>query len=420
MATKGGDKLSEFGLAMTSLGRPVDVLALLRSEPVKESVIDAITAIGDVGVRAGVGQFAKIGLPALTSPEYDLLLLDLDLGDPAELALLEDLLRCMPSGRPIVATSMDASIDGLRHLLRLGIADFVPQPIRRTDLIRAFAAAIERTQASTPKSEREHPPAGKIICFLGAGGGMGTTSLAVQSACALADDKSKASVGLIDFDIQTGNVALYLDLQSKSSVVDLNERLDRLDGSMLRTIMAHHRSGVDVLGAPGDFASLDAITPEGAARLLYVAKREYRHIILDLPRVWTRWTRTILGSADAIVLVLQPSVPAVRQARREMDMLAADGLDTIPLSLVLNRQPTGLLRRGRSAVALQDAAKALGRDIAYAVPNDYRSMLTAINTGVPLAQVKGGRKIAKRISAMIRRISAEVDAEARAKPAAQR
>lgn len=407
-----------------SVGSPLEVLAMLRTPAVKNAVVDALTGVENVGVRAGQGELAKLNLQMLVDTEAEVLLIDVDLGDPRELKQLEELKRMLPAGRTIIVTSDNPSVEGMRSLMRLGIADLVPQPVQRVDLLRALTAAIEhKPRPAVTRSDAE----GQVICFFSACGGMGATTLAVQSACALGarnkksdkkDGKSdkgekndRANVCVLDLDVQLGSAALYLDLPSKSSVMDLHAAIGRVDGSMLRTAMAHHRCGVDVLAAPSHVQPLEDLTPEGIMRLLLIARREYQQIMVDLPPVWTRWTRALIRGSDALVLILQPSVPAVRQAKRQLDTLLEEGLEDVPVTLVMNRvEQQSLFRRSLNEVTLGDAATALGRGIEYMVPNDYASMIQAINQGLPLFEVTGAQAIAKRVSDNIDGILAQVNA----------
>lgn len=405
-------------------GSPLEIVAMLRTAAVKDAVVDALTGIDNIGVRAGQGELTRLNLQTLVDTETEVLLLDVDLGDPREVKQLEELKRILPTGRSIIVTSANPSVEGMRSLMRLGIADLVPQPVQRADLLRAIAAAIEhkpRTARSAPSSDA------RVVCFFSACGGMGATTLAVQSACALGakatkrekkdgkidriDGDEKTNVCVLDLDIQLGSAALYLDLPSKSSVMDLHAAIGRVDGSMLRTAMAHHRCGVDVLAAPAHVQPLEDLSPEGIMRLLLIARREYRDIMVDLPPVWTRWTRALIRGSDALVLILQPSVPAVRQAKRQLDTLIEEGLDDVPVTLVMNRiEQQSMFKRALNEVTINDAVTALGRKIEYTVPNDYGSMIKAINQGLPLFEVNGGQAIAKRISDNIEGILAEVAA----------
>lgn len=412
-------------LASMTIGSPLEILAMLRTPAVKDSVVDALTGIENVGVRAGHGEFARLNLQTVVDTETEILLLDVDLNDSRELKQLEELKRILPSGRSIIVTSEVPSVEGMRSLMRLGIADFVPQPIQRVDLLRAITAAIDHKPhiAASPPSDEA-----RVVCFFSACGGMGATTLAVQSACALGAESlrvrkngkpdrgenknDKTNVCILDLDIQLGSAGLYLDLPSKSSVLDLHAAIGRVDGSMLRTAMAHHRCGVDVLTAPAHVQPLEDLTPEGIMRLLLIARREYREIMVDLPPVWTRWTRALIRGSDVLVLILQPSVPAVRQAKRQLDTLIEEGLEDVPVAFVMNRvEQTGIFRRPMNEVTLKDAATALGREIAYTVPNDYASMIQAINQGLPLFEVNGAQAVAKRIAENIDNILAQVSAQ---------
>lgn len=401
-----------------TVGSPLEIVAMLRTAAIKDAVVDALTGIDNIGVRAGHGELTRLNLQTLLDTETEVLLLDVDLGDPRELKQLEELKRLLPTGRSIIVTSANPSVEGMRSLMRLGIADLVPQPVQRADLLRALAAAIEhkpRIASGPPDAEA------RVVCFFSACGGMGATTLAVQSACALGaknikrdkkgDKHDKASVCVLDLDIQLGSAALYLDLPSKSSVMDLHGAIARVDGSMLRTAMAHHRCDVDVLAAPAHVQPLEDLTPEGIMRLLLIARREYREIMVDLPPVWTRWTRALIRGSDALVLILQPSVPAVRQAKRQLDTLMEEGLEDVPVTLVMNRvEQQSLFRRPMNEVTISDAATALGREIAYTVPNDYGSMIQAINQGLPLFEVSGAQAIAKRVADNIDGILTQVAA----------
>jgi len=106
--------------------------------------------------------------------------------------------------------------------------------------------------------------------------------------------------------------------------------------------------------------------------------------------------------------------------RGQIELLAEEGLEHIPLAIVMNRaESAGLFRSGQSAVTIKDAAKAMGRDIPYTIPNDYKSILEAVNHGLPLAEVKGGKATARQITDVMKRILAQVDA-AQPQPAANR
>lgn len=242
---------------------------------------------------------------------------------------------------------------------------------------------------------------GTVASFLKCGGASGTTSLAIQSACAVAakERRPRAELCVMDFDIQFGAIGLHLDLDHPTALPDVIAAGDRLDGTMLRGMMAHHRTGIDVLPGPMTLQPYDLIEPESIQRLLAVARSEYRGILLDLPQTWTAWTRAALACSDRIALVLQFSVPSIRHAQRQLLTLDEEGLGHIPLIVVANRVADGLFASGD--ISRKEAEAALERPVDHVIPTYPAAMATSINTGMPLIEVKGGAKLARRMAEVL-------------------
>lgn len=381
-------------------GRPATMLAQFRSPETRDSVTRGLASLGSLAVHAYLGGIETLEPAELTRNPPDVLFVDLDLGSPAQVATLEALAG---AGASVVVTAERPSVESLRRLLRLGIADLVPQPVEPGQALDAVRSAIAQAlrRRGGPETGR-----GAVIAFLKAGGGVGATSLAVQAACQLAAagarekaaTKADASVCLLDFDLQFGAAALHLDIDHSASLIELPDLSRRFDSTLLRSAVAHHAGGVDLLPAPASVHPLDMVTPETACALVQVAAQEYRHTLIDLPQAWTGWTRAVLAETGAIVLVLRPDVPSIRQARRQLETLAAEGCGDIPLMAVANRCAFGPFGGG---VTLKEAARALGRPIGHAIPRADGAFGEAADAGVPLAGVRGGRGPAKRIGRMI-------------------
>jgi len=393
--------------------REVDGVALLRSPETKAAVTDALKAAGITTARAIVGELKQPGLRIIgPGARHQFLLLDVNLEDASDIAALEKVIKKHGHEMAIVVTSANPTVEGCRLLMRLGIVDVVPQPIHSKDLVQALNMAVERQRRTTDAS-RPPPAQSVVLSFLKAGGGLGTTALIVQAACALARDKGKSQVCVLDFDVQFGSAALYLDLPQKLSLLDLMQSVDQVDGSMLRDAMAHHRCGVDVLAAPLLVHPLDAVTLESVNAVIEAARREYRYVLIDLPQAWTGWTRGVLNASDGVALVLQLTVPAVRQARRQIDTLLEEGLNYLPLSTIANRVETGLFNRPKNpdgGVTAKEAEAVLKRHIDYTVPNDFQPMFKAISLGQPLWEVPGGRSTSRRIGQAIGKIMTSIEA----------
>jgi pilus assembly protein CpaE len=240
---------------------------------------------------------------------------------------------------------------------------------------------------------------GKIISVLKAGGGVGATTLAVQAGYLIAQrfkgERHKAC--LIDLDLQFGNASLYMDIDNRVGLLDLVESPERMDVSLLQSVMSHHESGLDVLAAPRDVMPLEVVSSGAVDACLKVAADLYSYVLVDLPTVWCDWTMQALQKSDVILLVTQLTVPHVRQARRQLDQLAAHGFGDIPVKVVVNRFEKGWGK----GVSAKEAAKAMNRGIDYFVMSDFKLVSEAINQGVPIAKIARRSKVEKSIADLV-------------------
>ena len=371
------------------MARAIKILASCRTQPTREAVQQAVADMPGVRLEAFNGALADVLKGLEPRRGIDMMLMDVDLGNDSDLEVLTEVIGRAPPGIPIIATSSNSSIDRVRLLMRLGLADFVPQPIGRDDLINSITVARRQAvRQGLPQST------GQIIAFMRAAGGMGATTLAAQSACILAQSKSAQRVCLIDLDIQAQAAGLYLNVDSPLSLVDCLTDPERIDAMLMKSVVSRHSAGFDILPAPKSIVPLERVQPIALEALLEVARSEYDLVLLDMPPVWTSWSETALANSDLLVLVTQVSVAGVRQARRQIDALSARKLGTLPTLVVANRYQKRLFRR---EIHLQEAERALGRRFDVCIPSDYRLVSEAVNAGVPLAAVKKRTRLEREI-----------------------
>lgn len=385
-------------------GTAVQVAALLRSSESQDAVTKAIAGERDTTLRTKVSK--SLDIATLKGLHGDVILLDVDVGDAGEMQALAEFVADRTSA-PVVVTSSSLSITCMRELMQIGVLDVIPQPLDRADVAATLRKALRRRQVGWTPS---HGKRGRVISFLGSGSGAGATSLAVQGACALTRRKDAERLCLLDLDVQFGISALLMDTASRGSIIDLIRDPERLDGALLRGAMARAHDRFDLLGAPPVVHPVDAIDPDAIIATIATATSEYAHTILDLPLLWSLWTHAALRTSSVIVLVVQLTVPSLRQGRRQIDMLGRENLDDIPLVVVANRVETGLFRK--SDLSVRNAAKALGRPVDHVVPNSA-AMLAAADSGLPLSEVKGGRSLEKKIGLVMKEI---IKAGQRAQP----
>ena len=380
----------------------LNVAAIVRSEDVSAALNRVCNDLDGTKVEVQIGRLKNLGSVVL--PDSDVLIVDVDTNDEDDIAELARLMTRQFAGRPVVATAAGVSIKDIQRLIRLGVIDFLPQPISSADVTAALEHVVRRQAQSAAESGST---GGQIVAFLKGAGGVGATTLAVQMGCALATDRkaAKPEFCVVDFDIQFGTAALYLDLLPPIDYGDLVSAPERLDGELLRGLMGHHGSGLDVLGVPADVMPLDTLTPEFVSAFLDVARREYSLTLLDLPIAWSGSTYVALQAADLIVVVTNLSVTAVRQSRRQLDTLQAHGLPADRIKVVLNRFNKG----GSGTVQAKEAQQALGHAFDYVIVDDPKVVGEATNQGVFLSAIKKRSKVERSVRRMMDRVKADLE-----------
>jgi pilus assembly protein CpaE len=242
---------------------------------------------------------------------------------------------------------------------------------------------------------------GKIITFMKSSGGVGATTLAVQAACAMRDP----SLALLDLDIQYGAAAFQMDAESSASILELSAAADRLDPALLQGAMVRPHDLFDLLAAPEGVYAMDDVSVDGVTAVIEMARRVYATILIDLPMIWNEWGHAVLSRSDHIVLVTHLTIPSLRQARRQIEMIMREQLGNIPVFVVANRVDNGFFGKGLS---LKAGEKAMGRAINFVIPNDPTIGMAA-DSGLPLAAMKAG-SLTKRFARMTTDVLATAEA----------
>ena len=373
------------------MGQSLNVVGMLRTPQLRTALAEVCTDMNGTRFDLRVVPLAQVAAdPSL--PACDLIMVEVDPKDATEVELLRGLIE-RQRGRPaIVATAAEATLDDVRRLMRLGVVDVIPQPVQRSDVLAALEAAAKFRRALAPAPA----PKGRLVSVLKGGGGVGATTVAVQTGCCLAQalQKRKGEACLLDLDVQGGTVALYLDLNDRVGLADLVDAGERLDADLLQGAMTRHSSGLSVVAAPRDVMPLEKFTPDFIRRLTEVVRSRFDVVLADLPPAWSLWTFEALRQSDEVLLVTQMTVPGVRQARRQLDTLNSEGLGDLPVKVVLNR----FEKRWGASFTMKEVEKALGRQVDFTVANDYRTVSEALDQGLSIAAVRRRCKALKSIT----------------------
>jgi len=298
------------------------------------------------------------------------------------------------SGIRVIAALKDADVTTTRLLMREGCANVVPAPTTEA----ALALSLDALFGAHPKRPAGGGKAGEVVAFLKAGGGVGATALAVQTAALIAAKGGRICVA--DLDLQFGAAGIYLDLPEAATVIDVLSAGAGMQDLTLAGTLAKHRTGLNLLAAPRQLTPLEALSPAQIDGVVGALKRDFELTLLDLPAVWTAWTNRALQLADRIVIVTHLSVPHLHMVDRQLQVLKTQGLDGRNLTVVCNAMSPDRT----ASLSLKAAERALGREMTV-LPEDRKIMNAAINQGVELAAIRRGTKLEAALGQLATRIA---------------
>lgn len=367
-------------------------------EPATAALLDSSRLeMPDTEIRVHGGTLASFVANGPSVRWTDVLICQIDPNNPRDLEVFERFVGDHAGRMPVVAAVRDLTVAVTRRVLRSEAVDVLPIPFTPDELHQAIETGRDAIVRGGPGGPIQ---SGRIVAFVGALGGMGTTTLATQAGMIWAE---KASVCLIDLDVQFGNAALYLNMKPSLSLADLIEAGDRLDIELLRSVADAHSSGLNIIACPPDIVPLDALTPEFVDKLLDLAVQTYDIVLIDLPGAWVSWSLSALQKSDAVCLVAGLSVPGVHQARRQLELLDANGLAE-RVRIILNRVAVPMFGK----VDLTDAESVFRRSVHFVVSNDYPTVSAAIDEGRSIAAIKMKARVEKDIRKMVTTLAALV------------
>jgi pilus assembly protein CpaE len=341
-----------------------------------------LRACGMTAPSAPGSELTALAQPTAKQPD----IIVLDVRDqthlPSALPLLK---RHHPAtGVILVSDRMDPAL--LLEAMRAGVTEVVTNVTEEE-----LKAAIGRLMALRPSTARE---AGRIFAFLGAKGGVGTTTVAVNVATALSKLDPHSTL-FIDLHVANGDAAVFLGSEPRFSIVDALENTHRLDEAFFRSLIAKTKPGVDLL-ASSDRVMVTPVDVRRIRTLLEFAERHYRYVVLDVPRSDAA-VLDGLESASKIVVVANQELTTVRSASRIAAALR-QRYGKEKLSIVVSRADR------LADIGEEDVERAIGSPVKHSFPSDYRRALQALNKGMPIT-VENHNELAGSFMAYARALS---------------
>ena len=349
------------------MARLIAVSIDCRNEAARQTFDEVISRRRDYLVTKGQG-----------TGTADMLLLELDELRPQQtFGRIRELLSTSPN-LEVFLTAARTDPQMLLEAFRVGVKEFLPQPLTRQDVEPALIRFEERFRGRTAESDEQ---AGKVISVMGARGGVGTSTVAANLATAVQHARQRESVALVDLDMHGGDLELFLDLHASQGLHHLSKDISRLDETIIRSSLVKHSSGVHLLASGyGGFDEIESTTGS-TMRVIGLLRSMHRHIFLDCGHVLEHAVKEALDCSDTIILVTTLSLPTIRRTKRLLETLGAAHYPAGKVSVVVNRYAND------QKELLKETEDMLGVRMAGLIPNDYGTAREAIDHGKPLTSM---------------------------------
>ncbi|HEY6563135.1 MAG TPA: AAA family ATPase [Pirellulaceae bacterium] len=333
---------------------------------------------------------------AQTDPDVAIIHLDAD--QDKALSLVQRLRESSP-GCSVIAVSSSTDGTVILRAMRSGVKEFVPWPLRAEELVAAF----DRVAALQHSAGGGKPRSCRIVAIAGSGGGVGSTSIAVNLGCVLAANEVN-SVALIDLDLALGDADVFLDTIPDYTLSDISQNIARLDFALLKRSLTKHASGLYLLPRPVQLQESEMITVADLQRVIGMLKATFTHLILDLSKSYSEFDMLALRESENVLLITQLDLPSLRNVVRLMASFGEIEGVKEKTRIVVNR--VGL---DSGQISLKKAKETIGGEIFWQIPNDYRVMSEVRNNGIPLLEQAPKASISQSIVGLASTLSEAVD-----------
>ncbi len=293
---------------------------------------------------------------------------------------LEKLADVCDEGTNVVVIGHRNDVQMYRDLISRGVAEYLVAPISMSDVMDIVTSLFVNPDAA---------PLGSTMAFLGAKGGVGSSTIAHNVAWSISSN-FKSDVILTDFDLAFGTANIDFDQDPAQGVAEAVFSADRIDETYLDRLLAKCSDHLSLLAAPSTLDREYDFSPDDFTQLLDVAQRGTPNIVVDLPHVWTGWMRQVLSNADKIIITATPDLASLRNTKNLVDTISEIRPNDEKPFLVLNQ--CNVPKRPEISVA--DFTGPLGIEASVVIPFEPALFGLASNNGQMISETDPKSEIA--------------------------
>ena len=346
----------------------------------------------------------------------DVILMDINMPDMDGITATEVIANTVPES-PIIMMSVQGEQDYLRRSMLAGAREFLVKPFSADELVNAIRHVHELEKVKRVRYAQAGAPAsggpvvqnplgrerGRIYSFFSPKGGVGRTTISTNLAVALHQSTGKPVV-LVDGSLPFGDIAVILNMSPKAkTIADLVGAFDNADAETIESVLVPHSTGIKVLLAPPNPEAAELITAANMKQVLEVLREHYAFVVVDTWPSFQEVVLTMLDVADVILTLMTLEITSLKNVRVFMDVVEKLGYDKDKVQLVANRNDSS------GGIKPSDVEASLGRKIPHTIVSDGRTLVLAVNRGVPFVISHRDSQVSKDIFALAEKLSSQAE-----------
>jgi len=350
----------------------------------------------------------------------DVIVMDINMPEMDGIAAAEIISQRLPTS-PIIMMSVHGEAEHLKRAMLAGAREFLVKPfssdefstsikrvyeretVRRQQL-QAAASAPADGQPTTDQADHQ------VIAVFSPKGGSGRTTIAVNLALAL-HRETGTRVGLVDANLQFGDVGVLLNLNPKNRSVADAIGGGEPDKDIVESVMVSHSTGIRVLLAPPSPEGADLVTPAYLRKIVELLKESHDYVVVDLPSGLNDHTLTVMDFADQIVVVSALEITTIKNVRLFLEVADQLDYDRAKLRLIINRSDTA------QGIRIGDVEASIRRPVDGTIVSDGRLAVLAVNRGVPFVVSHPEAALSRDVIKLARTVAGDVATSSDKQPA---
>lgn len=344
-----------------------------------------VIVVGEAATAEGAINQAKQLQP-------DIILMDINMPGMDGIEATQILSTDVPNSA-IIIMSVQGEQEYLRRAMIAGAKDYLVKPFTGDELIQAVrqSHANEQKRRNVAKTDNEKAAQpGKIITVFSTKGGIGKTTIATNLAVALAD-RMGYKVGLVDGDLQFGDVSLFLNIMPQATIADLVKDKEGLDETLLKEYLTFYSDKVKVLAAPFRPEQAETISGQNLTDILKTMRTMFDYIVVDTAPVFNDAILAILDSSDMVLVVSSMDLPTIKNVKLCLEIMESINYSKDKIKLILNRA------NSEGGMEQEEVEETLHDTFMATVPSEGKVVVLSVNRGIPFVVSHPDSDVAKSI-----------------------